>query len=69
MRIDDPPPTISGDGTAITPRETGGTQLVSDDFSVLHVATVRVGRYWTEFSGIATSDNAIVGLKLRRSST
>jgi hypothetical protein len=36
MRIDDPPPTVLCNRAAITPRETGSTELVSDDFSVFH---------------------------------
>jgi len=31
MGVNDPAPAISDNGTAITPRETGGTQPVRDD--------------------------------------
>jgi hypothetical protein len=38
MRIYNAPQTMLCNRTAITPRPTGSTELVSDDFPVLHVA-------------------------------
>ena len=37
--VNDPTPAIARNGAAIAPRPTGSTELVSDDFPVLHVAT------------------------------
>jgi hypothetical protein len=39
MGINNPTPAVSGNGAAIAPRPPGSTELVSDDFPVLHVAT------------------------------
>jgi hypothetical protein len=36
MGIDDPAPTISGNGAAIAPRPASSTELVSDEFPVFH---------------------------------
>ena len=44
MRIDDTPPTVLCNRAAITPRETGGTELVSDNFPVLHVTNPVPGK-------------------------
>ena len=37
MGVNDPAPVIPGNGAAIAPSETCTTELVSDDFPVLHV--------------------------------
>src|SRR5438105_266223 len=39
MGVKDPTPAVSGDGAAIAPCPPRSTELVSDDFAVLHVAT------------------------------
>jgi hypothetical protein len=39
MGVNNPTPTISGNGATITPPSARTTELVSDDFPVLHVAT------------------------------
>src|SRR6478672_5930161 len=36
MSVNDPTPTISGNGAAIAPRPAGSVKLVSDDFRVFH---------------------------------
>jgi hypothetical protein len=39
MSVNDSTPAVSGNGAAISPRPASSTELVSDDFAVLHVAT------------------------------
>ena len=36
MGVNDPTPTVAGDGAAIAPRPTSSTELVSHDFPVFH---------------------------------
>ncbi len=42
MGINDPAPTISGNGAAITPRPSGCAELVSDDPPIFHGITSNV---------------------------